>query len=166
MLHHPAVSHSIHCFDIILRAQLVAQPLDGNGESVFIHVIRAIRPYAIRQRSAAHGDAPVSDKQLQKLLLAREVSGMPSLIIAAYPVHGVDIGATESIHKVLISEKKRGAGVILISEDLEELYEMADRIGVLYEGKIVGVVSNAEFTYDKVGLMMTGSAAKEESEVH
>ena len=54
----------------------------------------------------------------------------------------------------------------MISEDLEELYEMADRIGVLYEGKIVGVVSNAEFTYDKVGLMMTGSAEKEESEVH
>ena len=108
----------------------------------------------------------MSGGNLQKLLLAREVSGMPSLIIAAYPVHGVDIGATESIHKVLISEKKRGAGVILISEDLEELYEMADRIGVLYEGKIVGVVSNAEFTYDKVGLMMTGSAEKEESEVH
>lgn len=106
----------------------------------------------------------MSGGNLQKLLLAREVSGMPSLIVAAYPVHGVDVGATEAIHKVLVSEKKRGAGVLLISEDLEELYEMADRIGVLFEGRIVGVVSNAEFTYDQVGLMMTGSTVREGSD--
>ena len=123
-----------------------------------------VAQYEIKNAGTFRPVSLMSGGNLQKLLLGREVSGSPTLIVAAYPVHGVDIGATESIHRVLAAEREKGAAVILISEDLEELYEMSDRIGVLYEGKIVGIVSNAEFTYDGVGLMMTGGA-KEGSEI-
>jgi len=92
----------------------------------------------------------------QKLLLAREISKRPRLIVAAYPSRGLDIGATQAIHKILLSQRSEGTAVLLISEDLDEIFCLSDRIAVMYEGKIMGVVKPNEATIDDIGLMMCG----------
>lgn len=104
--------------------------------------------------------APVkllSGGNLQKLLLAREISEEPNLLIAVHPTRGLDIGATEFVRKKLLELRDSGAAVLLISEDLEELLMVSDRIGVIYEGKIVGIVKPEEADINEIGLMMGGS---------
>jgi simple sugar transport system ATP-binding protein len=92
----------------------------------------------------------------QKLLLAREISGAPKLIIAAYPVRGLDIGATEAIHKILMEQRNKGACILLISEELEEIFEMADRVAVLNCGFMSEVFRVRDTTYDEIGSLMIG----------
>ena len=77
----------------------------------------------------------MSGGNAQKLILARETAEQPSVILASYPVRGLDIQATESIHKILVEEKNRGAGVLLVSEDLDEIFQLSDRVAVMYEGE-------------------------------
>src|SRR5947199_2109774 len=92
----------------------------------------------------------------QKLLLARELSGQPRLLVAVHPTRGVDIGATESIHKLLLEQRVRGAAVLLISEDLDELLALSDRIAVLYAGQVMGTVEAENADIEHLGLMMAG----------
>ena len=92
----------------------------------------------------------------QKLLIAREISGEPDLIVAAYPVRGLDIGATEAIHKILMKQRERGAAILLISEDLDEVFEMSDRIGVMYSGRLQGVLNVEDASYEDIGTLMVG----------
>ena len=94
----------------------------------------------------------------QKLLLAREVEKAPRLIIATYPVRGLDISAAEAIHQVFLQEKKDGTAILLISEDLDEIFALADTIAVLHEGRIVGQLSRNVATYESVGRLMLGEA--------
>jgi len=115
-----------------------------------------VEHFDIKNAGTGKPVALMSGGNLQKLLLAREVSGQPKVIIAAYPVHGVDIGATEEIHKVLLNERNRGAAILLVSEDLEELQEMSDRVGVISEGRMVDVIGWKDFTYEGIGFLMTG----------
>jgi len=105
-------------------------------------------------------EAPVkllSGGNMQKLLLAREIKENPVLLIAVHPTRGLDIGATEFVRKRLIEARNSGTSVLLISEDLEELLMISDRIGVMFEGKIVGVVDGANANINQIGLMMGGS---------
>lgn len=101
----------------------------------------------------------MSGGNLQKLLIAREINDSPAVILAAYPVHGVDIGATEMIHRILIDERNRGAAILLISEDLEELFKLSDRVAAIYNGEITGIIDvdvvNEE-TFNEVGRFMLG----------
>lgn len=99
----------------------------------------------------------------QKLLLAREISGTPKLLITCYPVRGLDIGATNSVHQILADQRESGAAVLLISEDLEELFELSDRVAVLFQGKITGIVDRTDFSYDTVGHLMVTSASETEA---
>jgi simple sugar transport system ATP-binding protein len=92
----------------------------------------------------------------QKLLLARELSGRPRLIVAVHPTRGVDIGATEAIYKLLLEQRASGAAVLLISEDLDELLALSDRIAVLYGGRIVGTVQAEGADVGEIGMMMAG----------
>ena len=104
--------------------------------------------------------APVrllSGGNLQKLLLARELEGDPKLIITVYPSRGLDIGATEFVHKVILKQRERGAAVLLVSEDLDELISLSDRIAVIYEGKIMGILQRETFNKEAIGLMMAGT---------
>lgn len=102
----------------------------------------------------------------QKLLLAREIGGTPKLLITSYPVRGLDIGATNAVHQILENQRKNGVAVILISEDLEELFQVSDRVAVLFKGKITGVVERKNFSYDDVGYLMVGSSQKGEVSAH
>jgi simple sugar transport system ATP-binding protein len=98
----------------------------------------------------------------QKLLVAREINGDPALIIAAYPVRGLDIGATAAIHRTLLEQRDRGACVLLISEELDEIFEMSDRVAVLCGGKLMGIRNTAETDYEEIGRMMSGASAPQE----
>lgn len=101
----------------------------------------------------------MSGGNLQKLLIAREINDEPAVILAAYPVHGVDIGATEMIHKILVEERNRGAAILLISEDLEELFKLSDRVAGIYNGEITGIIDVdvvTEETFNEVGRLMLG----------
>ncbi len=92
----------------------------------------------------------------QRLVVAREISKEPQLIIAAQPTRGLDISATEHIRGLLLDLKKRGKVVLLVSSDLEEILQLSDRVAVMYEGRFVGVKDVGELTEDKLGLMLGG----------
>lgn len=100
----------------------------------------------------------------QKLLIAREVDGDPVLIVAAYPVRGLDIGAAEAIREILIEESKRGTAVLLISEELEELFKMCDRTGVLCDGEMMGIRKISETDFNEIGKLMSGEKGDEEAD--
>ena len=109
-------------------------------------------------------DLPVglmSGGNQQKLLFAREVSGNPSLIVAAYPVRGLDIGAADSIRSILIEQSKHGVGIILISEELDEIFAMCDRVGVLCDGEMMGIKEIEETDFMEIGRLMSGESAEE-----
>ncbi len=103
----------------------------------------------------------LSGGNLQKLILAREISQQPKVIVAVYPVRGLDVGAIESIHQRLIDERDRGAGILLISEDLDELLSLSDHIVVLFEGQIMGEVPPEDDRVDEIGLLMAGTKVEQ-----
>jgi ABC-type uncharacterized transport system ATPase subunit len=108
-------------------------------------------------------DAPVkllSGGNMQKLILAREMYENPILLVAVHPTRGLDVGATEFIRRKLLEGRDSGTAVLLISEDLDEIRMISDRIGVMYEGKINGIVNAEEADINEIGLMMGGSTIK------
>jgi general nucleoside transport system ATP-binding protein len=99
----------------------------------------------------------LSGGNIQKLILGREMSASPLLLIAAHPTYGLDVGAAEYIRQQLLCLREEGGAVLLVSEDLEELFQMCDEIAVMYEGRIMGVVTPGSCTMETVGLMMAGT---------
>jgi simple sugar transport system ATP-binding protein len=99
----------------------------------------------------------LSGGNMQKLILARALSRKPKLVIAAQPTRGLDVGATEYVRNRLLEEKKNGAAVLLISEDLEEILSLSDRIAVMFEGRIVGILNAKNATEEELGLLMSGA---------
>jgi len=106
----------------------------------------------------------LSGGNMQKVILARVLARQPKVILAAQPTRGLDVGAIEYIHAQLLAQRARGAAILLISEDLDEILALADRIEVIYEGAIVGAVRPADFQADRtalterIGLMMAGAS--------
>jgi simple sugar transport system ATP-binding protein len=98
----------------------------------------------------------LSGGNLQRVILARELSAAPTLLIAMQPTRGLDVGAIEGVQRLLLEQRDSGAAILLVSEELEEIFSLSDRIAVIYEGEIVGdgVAADAE----RVGLLMTGGA--------
>jgi len=106
--------------------------------------------------------APVkvlSGGNMQKLLLAREIDQQPRLLIAEHPTRGLDVGATEFVHKTLLTQRDQGVAVLLISEDLDEILMVADRVAVMYEGRIMGIVDAHDADIEQIGLMMAGAVS-------
>jgi ABC-type uncharacterized transport system ATPase subunit len=100
----------------------------------------------------------LSGGNVQKVVLARELSSAPKVIVAANPTRGLDVGATEGVRSLLIKAASDGVGILLISEDLDEILSLADRIAVMYEGRIVGILARAAADVQHLGLMMAGSS--------
>jgi simple sugar transport system ATP-binding protein len=98
----------------------------------------------------------LSGGNLQKVMLARELAGRPTVVIASQPTRGLDVGAMEYIHQRILQERERGAGILLISEDLDEVFALSDRIVVIYEGEIMGEVSGENASREQIGLWMSG----------
>jgi general nucleoside transport system ATP-binding protein len=104
----------------------------------------------------------LSGGNLQRVILAREISGKPNFMVAVQPTRGLDVGAIEGVHRLLLVQREAGAAVLLISEELEELLALSDRVYVIYEGKIMGEVMIKSVEPDQelieaIGLMMTGT---------
>ena len=92
------------------------------------------------------------------MILAREISAQPKVMVAVQPTRGLDVGAIESIQTLLLEQREQGTAVLLISEEMEELLALSDRIAVISEGKIMGIVDTDEADIHEIGLMMTGTA--------
>ncbi len=107
----------------------------------------------------------LSGGNIQKTILAREIDACGGLLVAAYPSRGLDVGATEAVRKEMVAQRDKGKAVLLVSEDLEELLSVADRIAVMFEGQVMGVVDSAAADIGTLGLMMAGvPLAKAEEE--
>jgi ABC-type uncharacterized transport system ATPase subunit len=100
----------------------------------------------------------LSGGNLQRLILAREIDSRPALLVAVQPTRGLDVGAIETVHRLLLERRAGGAAILLISEDLDEILALADRIDVMYEGRIVGSFDAATADIHEIGLLMTGGA--------
>jgi simple sugar transport system ATP-binding protein len=98
----------------------------------------------------------LSGGNIQKLILARELSGSPQVLIVAQPTRGIDVGATEYIHARLLEQRSRGTAILIISEDLDEVVGLSDRILVMYEGTIIGEADPNTVSREQLGLMMAG----------
>ena len=114
-----------------------------------------VRPRAPRLRTALF-----SGGNQQKLVLAREMDRDPDLLLVGQPTRGVDIGAIEYINRRIVDLRDRGAGILLVSVELDEVLSLADRILVMFEGRIVGEVAAADADERRIGLMMSGAAAE------
>ncbi len=119
--------------------------------------VEIIREFQIK---ASPGDQlrKLSGGNMQKVVLARALSRKPKVLIASQPTRGLDVGATEYVRKRLLEERDRGTAVVLLSEDLDEVLALSDRIAVIYEGSIRGIIPAAEATPEKLGLLMAGAA--------
>ncbi|MBS3736005.1 MAG: ABC transporter ATP-binding protein [Candidatus Bipolaricaulota bacterium] len=103
----------------------------------------------------------LSGGNIQRLILGREVSSNPKLIIASHPTYGLDVAAAEQIRQLLLEQKGRGVGILLISENLTEVTSISDRIAVLFEGKIMGTVESGELEREELGMLMAGTPLEE-----
>jgi general nucleoside transport system ATP-binding protein len=113
---------------------------------------------------AASPDAPIrtlSGGNMQKLILGRELEREPAFILADQPTRGLDVGAVADVHRRLLAARARGAGILLISEDLDELLVLADRIAVLYRGRLSAALPAEQLNVRRLGLMMGGHAGPE-----
>lgn len=119
------------------------------------HAEELIAEYQIKA-SPTDRASTLSGGNMQKVLLARTLSRDPRAVVAAQPTRGLDVGATEYVWRQLLEQRDRGAAVLLVSEDLDEILALADRIAVMYEGEIVGTVAAEETDVEHLGLMMAG----------
>jgi simple sugar transport system ATP-binding protein len=115
--------------------------------------------YTILAPSVETSVRSLSGGNLQRVILARELSARPKLLIAMQPTRGLDVGAIEGVQNLLLSQREAGAAILLSSEELEEIFALSDRVVVMYEGEIVGEVK--EHDLETVGLMMTGGKRKQ-----
>ena len=112
--------------------------------------------YSVKTPTLGTPTRSLSGGNIQKVVIAREFSAGAGVLVVAQPTRGVDIGAAEYIHEQLLVQRREGAAILLISEDLDEVLQMSDRIIVLLEGEVMGEVSGADADVQQVGLLMTG----------
>ncbi len=133
--------------------------LDSNKVHAFAEGL--IKEFDIRPADCAdHPAGGLSGGNQQKAIIAREVSGEPDLLIAVQPTRGLDVGAIEFVHKTLIRERDRGAAILLVSLELDEVMDVSDTIVVIHHGQIAGTFAQGTVSEEKVGLLMAGGEAK------
>lgn len=141
------------------RGLLDPSKIRANGEAL-------IRKFGILAPSSALPVGSLSGGNMQKVIVAREFSSDPRLLIAAQPTRGVDIGAIEFIHQQLVDKRTEGLAILLVSADLQEVMKLSDRIIVMYNGEIVAVLPNTpDLTEEQVGLYMLGAARQPQEEM-
>ncbi len=126
---------------------------------IFEFTERLLAQYSIQARSIRTFARTLSGGNQQRLVLARELSGDPDILIANQPTRGLDIAAMEFVHKRLLQHRERGKGVILVSRELSEIFSLSDRIAVMYGGRIMDTLGVQEATKERVGALMAGLAA-------
>ena len=126
------------------------------------HAVELKDGYDIQTPNVDTQARKLSGGNLQKLILAREISGKPQLIVAMQPTRGLDVGAIEGIQRLLLEQRSSGAAILLISEELDELLELSDRVAVIHNGELVGQMDASQADLNTIGMMMTGSLRSDE----
>jgi simple sugar transport system ATP-binding protein len=158
----PEDRHASLVLDLSVALNLVMEHIDdftvgGRLDRARIdeHARELIERFAIKARP---GDrvATLSGGNIQKVLLARVLSRDPRVIVVAQPTRGLDVGASEYVREELLARRRDGAAILLISEDLDELLSLSDRVVVLYEGRVVGRMASAQADPEQLGMLMAG----------
>jgi len=140
------------------------RPISGalllNDKVITARAERLVKEYDVRPPNIALPARALSGGNQQKLIIAREFDIGPKLILVSQPTRGVDIGATEFIHRKLIDLRDAGAAVLLVSAELDEVMSLSDRVLVVFEGRIVGEVDPRSVSEEEIGLMMTGGTRR------
>ena len=128
-----------------------------NWDYIYDHAERVIKDFDVRAGEGAEASArSLSGGNQQKAIVGREFDGNPDLLIAVQPTRGLDVGAIEYIHKRLLEQRDQGKAVLLVSLELDEILDLSDRIAVIFNGELVGLVNAAETDENEIGLMMAG----------
>ena len=127
-----------------------------NSQNIKRFAFNALDKYQIRVGDIAHPIKTLSGGNQQKVVVARELSGNPTLIIAAHPTRGLDVHAAKFVHSHLIHARNSGKAVVLVSSELEELLHLCDRIAVMYGGRIAGIIMPNETNQQELGALMLG----------
>lgn len=136
------------------------QPYSKNGflnlRGIAAHTDQLIKQFHVKTPSRETHAKNLSGGNIQKVVLAREISRNPRVILAAQPTRGLDIGATEYVREQLLEQRRKGAAVMLVSEDLDEILALSDRIAVIYEGQVMDIIPREHATPQILGLLMAG----------
>jgi simple sugar transport system ATP-binding protein len=122
---------------------------------------KVVNAFSISAARPGEGISMLSGGNLQKVVAGRELTGEPDFIIANQPTRGLDVGSIEFVHKTLIEERDRGAGILLISVELDEVLALSDRILVLYRGRIQGELETATTSEEEIGILMAGGTLED-----
>ncbi len=167
---HVGSAPNLSITDNVIMKNYRKPPISNNGlldMKAATHLANELRAaYDIVVPSVSTPVRLLSGGNLQRVILAREISGLPAFMVAVQPTRGLDVGAIEGVHKLLLAQREAGAAVLLISEELEELLALSDRVYVIYEGKIMGEVKVPTGATDPkmivtIGEMMTGTPLDE-----
>ena len=129
-----------------------------------LYAEKSVSEYDVRTVEIQEKIGNLSGGNQQKMVLSRELSQKPKLIIAGQPTRGLDIGAIEFVHTMLLKERDKGNAVVLISAELNEITELSDRILVLYDGEIMAEDAADTFTRESLGLLMAGKRKEGEEQ--
>ncbi len=122
------------------------------------HATRVIKAFDIRAQGPDQTLASLSGGNQQKVVVARELDSEPRVLLAGQPTRGVDVGSIEFIHRRLVEHRDRGMAVLLVSSELDEVLSLADRVAVIYRGRLVAVLEAGAFDRERIGLLMAGAA--------
>jgi simple sugar transport system ATP-binding protein len=121
------------------------------------HTKNIVNEFKVSTHSINNQIRNLSGGNIQKLILGREISEKPQLLVASHPTYGLDVGATEFLRKHLLQLRRQGSSVLLFSEDLEEIFELCDRVAVIFAGEFMGILYSGDERLCDIGLMMAGS---------
>lgn len=143
------------------------EPLSKNGvlnyNKINAYARQLMEEFDVRAASEVVPASALSGGNQQKAIIAREVDRDPDLLIVSQPTRGLDVGAIEYIHKRLIAERDKGKAVLVVSFELDEILNLSDRIAVIHDGKIQGIVTPADTNKQELGILMAGGKVKEDS---
>lgn len=131
-----------------------------NQKAIKDHAKDLIEKFDVRPPVETYPAGSLSGGNQQKVIIAREVTNDPELLIAAQPTRGLDVGAIEFVHKSLVEQRDKGKAVLLVSFELDEIMDLSDRIAVIYDGEIVGILDAKDADEKKIGLMMAGGGTE------
>ena len=123
------------------------------------HTRQLIKQFQVATPSINVQTKNLSGGNIQKLILGREISDNPDLLVASHPTYGLDVGATEYLRNQLLKRRTDGGAVLLVSEDLDEIFELCDRIAVIFQGRFMGILEAEDPRIADIGLMMAGTKA-------
>jgi ABC-type uncharacterized transport system ATPase subunit len=138
------------------RERPFARGIAVDRDEVQKAALKLVKDFDVRTTSVNAPASTLSGGNQQKVIVAREFSHSDELLIASQPTRGLDVGSIQYIHEQIVAKRDEGVAVLLVSSELDEIFSLGDRIAVMYQGKIVGVLETSKTTRDEVGLLMAG----------